>query len=111
MTALPPGHTVQDLATTPAGYNPYAQALNDLSGDQVGRSLQQQGQRNMQNATTAERQQLADALALSKKAEVIGMSSSGAPAMAEIARVVMPEAQRTGTPPAEVIADWIGRRR
>lgn len=111
MTALPPGHTVQDLANTPAGYNPYAQALNNLSGDQVGRSLQQQVQREQLNATTSAVQQQADMLVMAKKAEIIGNSELGAPAMTAIARAVVDEVERTGVDPREIMTDWIGKRR
>jgi len=110
MTVIPPGHTAQDLRNTPAGYNPYAQALNDLSGDQVDRSMRMQGQRTLQNAMTSDSQQRANMLALAKKAEIIGGSGRGE-AMKAIAGAVMPVAQQSGIPAQAIINDWIGRGR
>lgn len=103
MTALPPGHTVQDLTRPPAGYNPNAQAMTDLTGDQVSRSLQQQGQKVRQDAMTASAQQ-ASQLVMAHKAMIA--RTGGAPASRAIAEAVM-----GADNPIAVAADWIGLRR
>jgi hypothetical protein len=106
MTALPPGRTIQEL-----NRNPNSEQLLGLTEAQVGQSLQQLESRDRLNTGTAAVQEQADRLALEAKVRIIRDSELGAQAMATIARAVMPEAERAGVDPREIMADWIGKRR
>ena len=102
MTALPPGRTIQEL-----NRNPNSEQLLGLTEAQTGQAFQQQEQHYLLNATASAAQRQADMLVMAKKAEIIGNSERGAPAMTAIASAVM----QTGVDPLEIIPDWIGKRR